>query len=263
MAAAESAEMSFHAAVAMGHQHLREAHRESRARHAAAVDRLITAAQASAPAPAYCTEGDRCVCGGDTPAVRAGCANWVAAPAVKGRLTTADPVVPEYSDAWLLGRAAEAGMTVAAIERALPGAMTIASAHLPAAADPVRAALVELVAVRDLKDELQSLRADPYYTTEADTAEARYEYRKPRAWEAARAALAPQPVVQEQRYRLLERGEPVLPGDERLEDDCKAWSPVERWTFRAGYDPACFVPMRRRAHETPASQQEQPAKDAP
>lgn len=25
----------------------------------------------------YCTEGDRCVCGGDTPAVRAGCANWV------------------------------------------------------------------------------------------------------------------------------------------------------------------------------------------
>ncbi len=25
----------------------------------------------------YCIEGDRCVCGGDTPAVRAGCANWV------------------------------------------------------------------------------------------------------------------------------------------------------------------------------------------
>lgn len=25
----------------------------------------------------YCTEGDRCVCGGDTPGVRAGCANWV------------------------------------------------------------------------------------------------------------------------------------------------------------------------------------------
>ena len=27
----------------------------------------------------YCTEGDRCVCGGDTPAVRSGCANWVTA----------------------------------------------------------------------------------------------------------------------------------------------------------------------------------------
>ena len=25
----------------------------------------------------YCTDGDKCVCGGDTPAVRAGCANWV------------------------------------------------------------------------------------------------------------------------------------------------------------------------------------------
>lgn len=25
----------------------------------------------------HCSEGDRCVCGGDTPAVRAGCANWV------------------------------------------------------------------------------------------------------------------------------------------------------------------------------------------
>ncbi len=25
----------------------------------------------------YCTEGDRCVCGGDLPRVREGCANWV------------------------------------------------------------------------------------------------------------------------------------------------------------------------------------------
>lgn len=25
----------------------------------------------------HCKEGDRCVCGGDTPGVRAGCANWV------------------------------------------------------------------------------------------------------------------------------------------------------------------------------------------
>lgn len=25
-----------------------------------------------------CSEGDRCVCGGDTPGVRAGCSNWIA-----------------------------------------------------------------------------------------------------------------------------------------------------------------------------------------
>ena len=36
---------------------------------------------AKAKPAAYCTEGDRCVCGGDTPAVRAGCANWVTANA--------------------------------------------------------------------------------------------------------------------------------------------------------------------------------------
>lgn len=28
------------------------------------------------PLPANCAEGDRCVCGGDTPAVRRGCGNW-------------------------------------------------------------------------------------------------------------------------------------------------------------------------------------------
>lgn len=32
---------------------------------------------AKAKPTGYCTEGDRCVCGGDTPGVRAGCANWV------------------------------------------------------------------------------------------------------------------------------------------------------------------------------------------
>ena len=32
----------------------------------------------------YCTEGDRCVCGGDTDAVRATCRNWRAAPQESG-----------------------------------------------------------------------------------------------------------------------------------------------------------------------------------
>ncbi len=45
---------------------------------------LFTATQAKAMlehvlgvADGYCTEGDRCVCGGDLPRVRQGCANWV------------------------------------------------------------------------------------------------------------------------------------------------------------------------------------------
>ena len=45
---------------------------------------LLTADQAKAMlehvlgvVDGYCTEGERCVCGGDTPRVRSGCANWV------------------------------------------------------------------------------------------------------------------------------------------------------------------------------------------
>ncbi len=38
--------------------------------------RDITIHKAGSPA-GYCSEGSRCVCGGDTPRVRAGCANWV------------------------------------------------------------------------------------------------------------------------------------------------------------------------------------------
>ncbi len=29
------------------------------------------------PAPAHCSEGDRCVCGGDLPRIREGCGNWI------------------------------------------------------------------------------------------------------------------------------------------------------------------------------------------
>lgn len=39
--------------------------------------RRIAADTLAGPKTGYCTEGDRCVCGGDTPGVRAGCANWV------------------------------------------------------------------------------------------------------------------------------------------------------------------------------------------
>lgn len=53
----------------------------------------------------------------------------------------------------------------------------------------LRAALVELVACKDLKDELTRLRSDPYYITQADIREAAYERRKPAAWGAARAAI--------------------------------------------------------------------------
>ncbi|MGO4151375.1 hypothetical protein [Cupriavidus sp. YAF13] len=41
----------------------------------------IRALLAAAPASGYCTAGNGCVCGGDTPRVRQGCGNWKAAPA--------------------------------------------------------------------------------------------------------------------------------------------------------------------------------------
>ena len=63
----------------------------------------------------------------------------------------------------------------------------------------------------------------------------------------AAAATAP-------RYRLLMRGERVQLDDERLNDDCETWAPVERWTFSCGYDPVCFVPMRRRVDALPQSE---------
>lgn len=53
----------------------------------------------------------------------------------------------------------------------------------------LRAALTELVACQDLKYDIYSLRSDPYYTTDADRAEAQYERRKPAAWAAAREVL--------------------------------------------------------------------------
>src|SRR6185369_9571815 len=60
----------------------------------------------------------------------------------------------------------------------------------PAAAqESLRAALAELVACKDMKGEVQRLRSDPYYTTQADFLEIKYERRRDAAWEAARAAL--------------------------------------------------------------------------
>ena len=44
-------------------------------RNAAAYD-LLEFIDQHLPA-ARCKDGDRCVCGGDTPAVRAGCTNWI------------------------------------------------------------------------------------------------------------------------------------------------------------------------------------------
>jgi hypothetical protein len=53
-----------------------------------------------------------------------------------------------------------------------------------------REALHELVACEDMKLEVQSLRSDPYYITEADAMELRYEERRDKAWERARAIEA-------------------------------------------------------------------------
>jgi hypothetical protein len=57
--------------------------------------------------------------------------------------------------------------------------------------DPVRAALAELVALKDLKERLQSRDFIDNINTEAWRAEwADYETRKPLAWAAARAAIS-------------------------------------------------------------------------
>ncbi len=61
--------------------------------------------------------------------------------------------------------------------------------RLTAERDALRAALVELVACKDLKDDLHRLRSDPYYITQADAAEIEYRRCKPVAWAAARAAI--------------------------------------------------------------------------
>lgn len=59
----------------------------------------------------------------------------------------------------------------------------------------LRAALSELVACKNLKDELIRLRSDPYYVTEADRLEIQYDQRKPAAWRAAQEALTPNPAT--------------------------------------------------------------------
>lgn len=239
MAAAGAQGSAHHVVMTRGSSADHDRHDLMTERLAGAVADLITAAQAAAPAGA--TPRDEWPDDANTAighlaglAFDAGrgeqighCVGLINA-AVKGRLTTADPVVPEYSDAWLLGRAAEAGKTVAAIERALPGAMTIASAHLPAAADPVRAALADLLTLTEPLLKKFVWTADKAGEVTAIVSAARAALAAPpkispdrlppkpaqlvsmadesfdiksgprRRATVVRAALAPQPVVQEQ-----------------------------------------------------------------
>jgi hypothetical protein len=67
--------------------------------------------------------------------------------------------------------------------------------NIPAGWALVHAALVELVACKDLKDAMRTVRSDPYYITQADHIESQYDQRQPLAWEAARKALAARPPV--------------------------------------------------------------------
>ena len=49
------------------------------------------------------------------------------------------------------------------------------------------------------------------------------------------------------RYRLLERGERIDVGDERLLDDCLTWEVIANgWEIGKTYDACAFVPMRRK-----------------
>jgi len=50
------------------------------------------------------------------------------------------------------------------------------------------------------------------------------------------------------RYRLLESGERIQPGDEHLNDDAETWSPVQPM-FCIPYRPAVLMPVRRRVRE--------------
>ncbi len=59
------------------------------AAHPATAQAEPATAQQTAPA-GYCSQGDLCNCGGDTPAVRAGCRNWRAAPA--GQAAAPEPL---------------------------------------------------------------------------------------------------------------------------------------------------------------------------
>jgi hypothetical protein len=59
----------------------------------------------------------------------------------------------------------------------------------------LREALAELIACKDLKDAMLTVRSDPYYITQADRMESQYDQRKPVAWERARAALNPPPAA--------------------------------------------------------------------
>lgn len=47
------------------------------------------------------------------------------------------------------------------------------------------------------------------------------------------------------RYRLLSAGEPIQPGDEGLQDDCKTWLPLSGWEVGMAYNPIILVPVRR------------------
>lgn len=79
----------------------------------------------------------------------------------------------------------------AEVKRQFKAART-AQLYLMSERDALRVALADLVALDDLKGTLQALRSDPYYVTEADRMEAKYEDRKPLVWDRARAVLAQQ-----------------------------------------------------------------------
>ncbi|KAF1698320.1 hypothetical protein CSC62_05270 [Pseudoxanthomonas jiangsuensis] len=61
---------------------------------------------------------------------------------------------------------------------------------------------------------------------------------------------APQPAIPEGKWRLLKKGEAIQRGDEILEDNCVEWGPLCGWERGMAYDPAAFVPVRRRIKES-------------
>ena len=58
------------------------------------------------------------------------------------------------------------------------------------------------------------------------------------------------PEPERGKWRLLERGEKIQPGDQGLNDDCETWHDVERFFCNIPYNPGFFVPFRRKQPNT-------------
>lgn len=65
----------------------------------------------------------------------------------------------------------------------------------------------------------------------------------PRIWPVESSR---EPACSTARYRLVRKGEEIERGDEILSDDAETWVDLAGWEIGTRYDPALFVPARRK-----------------